>query len=232
MKTTSVSIRTSIYTKLLTGIALLSALFFSACKKNTIDDSGSFTIKVVNAAPDSGPQSFTLANQLLVNGGLNFTNASAYISSASGKRLVMEFKNPSGNTTATGELYTANGVSFTVYLVGSGSSARVKSYEDDLAAPNNGKVKIKFIHLSDGAPSDIKIENGSGDDLVTNLSRNIASGYKYVDPGTLSIQIIGTASRNNIGNFTVTDLQAGKIYTLYLTGNSSTNLALNKVLHN
>lgn len=150
-----------------------------------------------------------------------------------GKRLVAEFKNEGTNSvTATGELYTVNGVSFTVYLAGQGSSSRVKAYEDDLAVPNNGKVKIKFIHLSDAAPSDINIKNGAGDDLVTNISRNIQSEYKYVDPGTLSLKLYGTASRNNIGSFDITDLQSGKIYTLYLTGSTDATLAVNKVLHN
>jgi hypothetical protein len=224
----------SIYRKLFTGITLMVlAISFSSCKKNTIDPSGQFNIKVVNAASASGPQSFTLANSVLVNGGLSFGDASSYITAPSGKNMVMEFKDEgTNNVHASGSLYTANGVSFTVYMVGKGSSARVKSFEDDLAAPNNGKVKIKFIHLSDEAPSVITIKNSSGDDLVTTLARNISSGYKYVDPGTLSVQFYGTASRSNIGNFDVTDLQAGKIYTLYLTDSANGSLLLKEVLHN
>lgn len=224
----------AIYRKLLTGIAMLTAaISFSSCEKNTIDPSGQFNIKVVNAASTSGPQSFTIANSVLVSGGLEYTDASPYITTASGKRLVMEFKDEgSTNVYASGELYTTNGVSFTVYMAGKGSSARVKSFDDDLATPNNGKVKIKFIHLSDNAPSDINIKDASGDDLVTNISRNIASGYKYVDPGTLSVQLYGTASRKNIGNFNIADLQAGKIYSLYFSDASNGSLSINKVLHN
>lgn len=229
------AIKTSLlFSNVSLGLALIIAsLFLSSCEKNTIDPSGQFNIKVVNAASASGPQSFTLANSLLLNGGLSFGNASAYITAPSGKNMVMEFKDEgTNNVYASGSLYTTNGVSFTVYLVGKGSSARVKSFEDDLAAPNNGKVKVKFIHLSDGAPSVITIKNSAGDDLVTTLARDISSGYKYVDPGTLSVQCSGTASRNTIGNFDVADLQAGKIYTLYLTDAANGSLLLNKVLHN
>jgi hypothetical protein len=86
--------------------------------------------------------------------------------------------------------------------------------------------------LSDGAPSDITIKNSAGDNLVTNISRNIESGYSNVDPGTLSIKIYGTALRDNIGNFDVPDLLAGKIYTIYLTGSSEASLSVQKVLHN
>jgi hypothetical protein len=220
--------------KLLTATALLLfAGIFTSCKKNDIDPNGSMNLKVVNAAPNSGPQSFTLADQVLIRGGLDFTNASDYIRTNSGTRLVAQFKNEGTSTVyASGELWTANDLSFTVYLAGSGSSARVKMYKDDLSAPPGGKVKIRFIHLSDAAPSDIRIKNAAGDDLVTNLSRNIESGYKNIDPGTLSIRIYGTASGDNIGNFDVTDLLTGKIYTLYLTGTADGGLSVQKVLHN
>jgi hypothetical protein len=224
----------SIYGKLFAGVALMiTALSFSSCKKNDIDPSGQFHLKVVNASATAGSQSFTLAGTVLVSGGLNYTDASPYITSPSGTRLVAEFKNDGTSSVyASGEIWTANNIDQTVYLAGQGSKARVKVYTDDLGAPNNGKVKIKFIHLSDDAPSVITIKNSSGDDLVTTLARDIASGYKYVDPGTLSVQFYGTASKNNIGTFDVTDLQAGKIYTLYLTDSANGSPVLNTVLHN
>ncbi|WP_184541958.1 DUF4397 domain-containing protein [Mucilaginibacter sp. FT3.2] len=228
MKTTSNLIK--VYSALM---LMVTALSFSSCKKNTIDPSGQFNIKVVNASATAGPQSFTLANNVLVSGGLNYTDASPYITAPSGKNMVTEFKNEGANSDyATGSLYTANGVSFTVYLAGSGSSARVKNYQDDLATPNNGQVKIKFIHLSDKAPSIITIKNSNGDSFDSSLVRDIATGYKYVAPGTLTVQVYGLVSKSNIGNFTFTNLVAGKIYTLYLTDDASGNLVMNEVLHN
>ena len=220
--------------KLFTALALLTTLgFFLSCKKNNIDPDGSMDLKVVNASPDAGPQSFTLADQLLISGGLNFGDASDYIRTSSGTRLVAQFKNEGTNTVyATGELWTANDLSFTVFLAGAGSSARVKMYKDNLSSPPAGKVKIRFIHFSDAAPSDINIKNAAGDNLVTNISRDIESGYSNVDPGTLSIKIYGTVSKDNIGNFDVTGLQTGKIYTLYLTGSTDATLTVKKVLHN
>ncbi|WP_183575594.1 DUF4397 domain-containing protein [Mucilaginibacter sp. X5P1] len=224
----------SVYKSLFAGLAfMVIAGSLSSCKKNTIDASGQFNIKVVNASATSGPQSFTLANSVLVSGGLNFTDASAYINAPSGKNMVMEFK-PDGTNSdyATGSLYTANGVSFTVYLVGKGSSARVKAFQDDLGASNDGKVKIKFIHLSDNAPSDVVIKNSTGSTLVNDVSRNIASGYIYVDPGTFSVQLVGLASGKNLGTFSFSDLQAGKIYSLYFTDDANGLLVMNEILHN
>lgn len=214
-------------------LVVIVAVFFFSCEKNTLDSSGQFNIKVVNASATAGPQSFTLAGSVLVSGGLNFTEASAYINTASGKRLVTEFKNAGTNSVyASGEIWTTNGVNFTVFLAGKGSSARVKNFQDDLALPNNGQAKIKFIHLSDKAPSDINIKDASGDDLVGHISLNTESGYKYVSPGTLSVQLRNFATKKDLGNFDITDLQAGKIYTLYFVDDANGNLVMNKVLYN
>ncbi|HEK22043.1 MAG: hypothetical protein C0191_04575 [Mucilaginibacter sp.] len=226
--------KTSNYNNYFLGLALIiTALCFSCCKKDTIDASGQFNIKLVNASATAGPQSFTLAGTDLVSGGLNYTDASAYINTPSGKNMTTEFKNPSTNSVyASGSLYTANGVSFTVYLAGSCSNARVKNFEDDLGAPNNGQVKIKFIHLSDKAPNIITVKNSNGDDFSGSLVKDQATGYKYVSPGSLTVQVAGLTSKNNVGNFTFTDLQAGKIYSLYLTDDANGNVVMNKIIHN
>ena len=217
---------------LLSAILLIVLSSFSSCKKNDVNPSETFDIKVVNASETSGSQSFTLADKVLINGGLNFTDASDYITTNSGTRLVEQFKNASGNITASGEIWTDNGKRFTVYLVGEGSKSRVKEFEDKLTIPPSGMARVKFLHLSDGAPSVINIKDINGNNLVTTLSENTDSGYSNVAPGTLSIKIYGVASRNNIGNFDVTDLQVGKIYSIYLTGSSDSNLSVHKVLHN
>jgi hypothetical protein len=223
----------TIYSKLLMAAAMLvTVASFSSCKKNDVNPSETFDIKVVNASETSGTQSFTLADKVLVSSSLDFTDASDYINTNSGTRLVEQFKNTNGGVTASGEIWTDNGKRFTVYLVGEGSKARVKEFEDKLVIPPTGQARVKFIHLSDGAPSVINIKNAAGDNLVTTLSRDISSGYSNVNAGTLSLSINGVASGDNIGSFDVTDLQAGKIYSIYLTGANSSNLSVHKVLHN
>lgn len=217
---------------LLSAMLLIVLVSFSSCEKNNVNPSETFDIKVVNASETSGAQSFTLADKVLVAGGLNFSDASDYITTNSGTRLVEQFKNVNGNVTASGEIWTDNGKRFTVYLVGEGSKARVKEFEDKLTIPPSGTARVKFLHLSDGAPSVINIKDANGNNLVTTLSENTDSGYSNVAPGTLSIKIYGVASRDNIGNFDVTDLQAGKIYSIYLTGSNDSNLSVHKVLHN
>lgn len=220
--------------KLLTAAALVMfAGYITSCKKNDLNN-GYMSLKVVNAAPNSGPQSFTLANQVLISGDLDFTDASDYITTHSGTNLVAQFTSVGTNAVyATGSLWTADNLSFTVFLAGHGSSARVKSYQDDLSAPQNGMARIRFIHFSDAAPSNINVKDSAGNNIFSSVvSRDVATGYQNINPGAFTLKIYDLVSGNDIGNFTVTGLLSGKIYTLYLAGSTNATLSVQKVLHN
>jgi len=206
----------------------------ASCKKNDVDTNGSMSLNVVNAAPNSGPQSFVLANQTLVNGGLDFTDASGYITTHPGTDLQAQFINPTTNSIyATGSLWTFNSQSYTVYLAGQGSTARVVYFQDDLSAPPTGMAKVKFIHLADGAPANIKVKDSTGNNLFSSLVvEDIPTGYTDLNPGSLSLGVYDAITGNSFGNYTVTGLQAGGIYTLYLTGATSSTLSVQTVPYN
>jgi hypothetical protein len=211
-------------------VLLLSVIVFSSCEKNDVDESGTANIRVVNASPNSSVQNFYLANNALITTGLGFTEASGYISTHSGNRLVAQFRNKDTNADyATGELWLGNGESYTVYLAGEGQNARVKVFEDKFSTPPGDMARVKFIHLSDGAPSDIRIKNSAGDNLVLNLSRNLASGYVNIPAGTLALEIYGTGQGNNVGNFSLSPFTAGKLYNVYITGASSADIKVYKI---
>src|SRR5438105_15315876 len=96
---------------------LLSSILFSSCEKNSIDDTGTSNLKVVNASPGSQAQSFHLAGKTLISDDLNFQDASNYLQAYAGTRLVAEFRNgSSGSTYATGELWLHKTETFTVFL--------------------------------------------------------------------------------------------------------------------
>ncbi|WP_338839199.1 DUF4397 domain-containing protein [Flavobacterium ginsenosidimutans] len=212
------------------AVLLFSTVAISSCEKNDIDDAGTAQLKVVNASSTSAEQRFFLVNKELTGDALAYTEYSDYISTYTGNRLVGSFRDAqTGAEVADGELWMANGERYTVYLAGSGSKARVKMFEDKLSTPSAGRARIKFIHLSDGAPSDIRIKDASGDNIVNSISRNIASGYQNIPPGTLTFSIYGLSSGNLLGTFDVPDLLEGKNYSIYITGDSSNNLEVHKV---
>ena len=223
---------TIINTLLKIQVLLFCIVFFSSCEKNNVDEDGSSKLKVVNASPKASALSFTLAGTVLVNGGLNFTDASPYITTNSGSRLVAQFFNE-GTTTLIqdGEIWLFRDLSYTVYLAGDVNSLRVKLFQDNLSSPDNGKARVNFIHLSDDAPSNINIKDGNDDNIITNLTRDTQSSYKDIATGTLSLKVYNTTNKDHVGDFSIPDLQAGKIYTVYFVSIPGTTTA-HVVVHN
>lgn len=214
------------------GLFLFSVILWS-CDENDVDASGMAKVKVVNASPNSAAQRFFLVDKALVNQGLNFTDASDYVSTNSGKTLVAEFKNESSSTvTATGWAFLSDGDSYTIYLAGEGSDERVKQYEDDLSAPSSGMARIKFINFSNEAPSLLTVKNASEDNLIGTLTRDIESKYLNVTPGSFSFKVYDFVKKDKIGDYQIADLKAGKIYTIYFTGSNSSDIEVHQVVHN
>lgn len=224
----------SILRNLFTGTAIFAiAAMVSSCKKDDIDSSGSANLKIVNASSGSTDQSFYLASKTVVEGGLSYGEASDYIVTNSGNNLQAEFRNEGSSTAyASGRFDLDKGSNYTVFLAGDGQSARVKLFQDDLSATASGQAKIRFIHLSDAAPANIDIKNGSGESIVVNLARDAASSYINVAPGILALNVFATGSATSLANFNLTAFSAGKIYTVYITGSTTATISVHQIVHN
>lgn len=209
----------------MSGIGLLLLLTgVSSCEKDDVDEYGSAQLRVVNASEGSGSQDFYLLGDRLESD-LQYRESSNTKTTPSGNRLSASFRAANSSSDyAKGELWLANSKRYTVYLAGTGSFARIKQFEDDLSAPPAGKVKIKFIHLSDGIVSDIRIKDVSGEEMVNNLSRNLESRYVTVSAGDLSFSVYATGTGNLVKNLIVPSLESGRIYTVFLSGESSQTL--------
>lgn len=224
----------SVFKNLLTGFAILALTTgLTSCKDNDVDETGTANIKVVNASPGSTPQGFFLANNTVVQGGLAFGDASDYIVTNSGNNLEAQFRND-GSTSpyATEDFDLEKGRYYTIFLAGQGQSARIEVFNDDMAVPASGQVKVRFIHLSDAAPENIDIKRGSGDNLVVNLERDDASNYVTVAPGLLSLDVYATGQTTSLANFDLTALLPDKIYTVFITGSTAEDIEVQQIVHN
>jgi hypothetical protein len=125
-------------------------------------------------------------------------------------------------------------------------------FYDDLTAPASGKSKVRFVNLAPGAPNvDLDIA-GQQTSLFTNTAYGRAGGsvlsgtglnafslgpFTTVDAGTVSFNVLKTSDRSAIAinNNTLTNvnLQAGKIYTVYINGTpGSTAIGATIITHN
>ncbi len=224
----------SIIKRALTATAILAlAVTLGSCKKNDVDESGSANVRVINASSSSTAQSFYLANTTVVQSGLTFGNNTGYITVNSGTNLVAQFRNEGTSTVyASNNFDLSNGGAYSVFLAGDGQQARVKVYPDDNSTPSSGKARIRFVHLSDAAPENIDVRNGSSTNLVVNLGRNNASNYVEADPGVLSLQVYATGQSTSLGTFNLAAFAAGKIYTIYITGSTTTTIQVRQFSQN
>ena len=226
--------KNSLVKKLFTGVALLMipALIMS-CKKDDIDDIGSANVKIVNASTTSSAQSFHIAGNAIIQGGLAFGDDSDYIATNSGNNLQLSFRNE-GSTTdyAKGSVELNNGGYYTVFLAGDGQSSRIKVVPDNMDAPASGKAKVRFIHLSDAAPANIDIRSSATTNVIANLGKDNASDYLIMDPGVLSLQIFAAGQTTSLGTFDISAFAAGKIYTVYVTGSTESTISVRQITHN
>jgi len=224
----------TVFKSLLAGLAILAITTgLTSCKNNDVDDTGTVNLKVVNASPGAAPQGFYLANSTVVQGGLSFGKASDYIVTNSGNNLEVQFRNNgSASPYATGNFDFEKGRYFSIFLAGQGQTARIKVFKDDITAPASGQVKVRFIHLSDAAPEQVDIRRGSGDNLVVNLKRDEASNYVTVAPGILSLDVYATGQSNSLGKFDLTALLPDKIYTVFVTGSTTSDIKVHQVVYN
>jgi hypothetical protein len=226
----------TIKTNFLKSLAIVFVLgvSLSSCDDNDVDIFGSADLKVVNAAPNSGSQRFLLANIPEISDLDYLDNSVGYLNVASGNDLVAQFRDQGDNDLyATEKFDIQDNRDYTVYLTGeSGDDAEVRLFQDDFTAPANGKAKVKFIHLSTGAPAILNISDAAGTMLATNLARYSQSSYTEIEAGTLAIQAHGAGADENIATLDATEFANGKIYTIYIAGSATSGYTLKKLLHN
>lgn len=227
--------KTKMMNKFINGFLIAtSALVLLSCDNNNIDPFGSAKLKVVNAAPNSGSQRFALANIPYISD-LDFLDSSvSYLTVSSGNDLIAQYRDDNDNDKyAEAKFNLDDDQNYTVYLTGeSRDEAAVRLYQDNLSAPTNGKAKVKFIHLSGGAPSSLNFSDDKGTVLTSNLERYSQSGYTEINAGSLTIQVNGAGQSQILTTLESEEFAAGKIYTVYLIGSTASTLSIHTVTHN
>ncbi|MEO8532922.1 MAG: DUF4397 domain-containing protein [Flavobacterium sp.] len=214
-------------------IAVLGIVVLS-CDSNNVDPFGSAKLKVVNAAPNSGSQKFVLANIPYISD-LDFLDRSvSYLNVSSGKDLIAQYRDENDNDKyAEGKFNLDDDQHYTVYLIGeSREEASVRLFQDNLTAPASGKAKVKFIHLSNGAPSVLNFSDDKGTVLTSSLGRYNQSGYTEITAGSIAIQVSEAGQSEILATLAAEEFAAGKIYTVYLIGSSASTLSIHTTIHN
>lgn len=210
------------------GMWLLAVvcLGMTACKKD--DDTGAgitARVKIVNAAESSSAQDFYLDDTKVNSAAVAYGESSGYISTPAGSNRHAQFRT-SGSAavyaSANADLVSDRNYSF--YLAGEGESTTIVTTEDDLSAPSSGKAKVRFIHLSTAAASSVDIRLLGGAQLVAGLGFRSSTTFQEMDPGVKVFHVFAAGESTGAIDLEIAALEAGKIYTVWISGATTSNI--------
>jgi hypothetical protein len=197
----------------------------TSCKKNKDAELRTF-IMATNSAEGSAPQDFVIDNNKANINALAYTQATAYVGVKAGDNK-LQFVS-SGTTTVNSEaaLATQPGNYYSAFYLDDKSTVTLK---DDHTDPQAGKARVRFINLSSVITTNVDVGLAAGTKLATGLARKVASVYYEVNaPAVFSLYTAGSTSV--LLNIPVA-VQAGHVYTVYISGSSEATLASNLMLN-
>lgn len=218
----------------------LSVTFFvalsllSSCKKSDIEGvtvvKGEAKIKLINASQASSSIDFYL-NDLKINpSALAFGEVSDYIKIESGTKTTKVSQNVTILDVESAFNYVPT-LSYTSFFVEDKTGkGKVLTFEDNLGAVETGKARIRFINLSPNFTNAINVNLAGAVLLVNSLPFKETSAYFAIEPNTnITISVLGTGGAKIAQG---SEFEAGKIYTIWVSGTSNANLSINKITYN
>ncbi|WP_187774923.1 DUF4397 domain-containing protein [Pedobacter sp. BS3] len=206
----------------------------SSCSKHDDDDvyaSGSVDVMVVNGNEASAPQNFYLDDAKINGSAVAYTEATSYVKTRSGNRKG-EFRSSVTGQVNTSATYTIQkDRHYTFYYTGNASASDAVMTEDDLSSPSSGKAKVRYVHLSTAAASNVDVAVQGGAKLISNLAYKSATAFSEIEAGTYNLQLLAAGTANvalSIPNIT---FQAGKIYTVYVSGATSATISYHVIVN-
>lgn len=205
------------------------SLFAVSCSDNDIEP-GNSQVMAINAAQGSNDQDFYVANNRLASA-ISYGSNSNYVTANAGNNLVVRFTNSGTETVYKEDRFDfSSDHHYSIILAGNGEQARIIKADDDLNAPSSGRVKVRFVPVSDVmANQTVYISNGNGDVVANNVAYNSVSAFVEIDP---SIQVLRVApvGSTEYANLSLSAFLEGKIYTVIISG--SGDIQTRTITHN
>jgi hypothetical protein len=186
------------------------------------------SIRVVNASPDAPALDFYF-NQTKTISSIKFKGISDYTDIADGNYDVKGFASPSDGTgTPIIELpgFTVNSGSFTtiviVGLIKNKSVAILPLSDNNWLTSDGSKAKVRFIHGSPDATT-VNVEGNGVGDIFNNISFKSIGNYVTTTAGPFTLTVTSTDVPSKVVLTRTLDLQAGKVYSVFVVGEVTGN---------
>ncbi|MES2375151.1 MAG: DUF4397 domain-containing protein [Bacteroidota bacterium] len=226
MKTTT-SYRTPKTLLSLIALFLLTVCIASCGKSDNGSVGLSAYVTAVNSAEASAPQDAYVDNNKLNSSAMAYTQATAYVAVKTGDHQV-QFKT-AGTTTVnnTSSLSTEGNNYYTVFYTEDKSTVTT---HDEHTAPSSGKARVRFINLSSAVASNVDFGLAAGSKIVSGLAYKVASAYYDVDAAT-TFSLYAAGSSTVMLSIPAT-IQAGHIYTIYVSGATQATVTYHVLVQN
>lgn len=204
--------------KLLLSFSLAVAVTsLSSCsKKNEVTGTG--YVQFTNASETASPVDFYVDNTKINNTALAYNQSTSYFAVTSTDHPAVIKSSASGVNAAAFHITPVPNAYYSVFYIG----AFTVSYPDDVTPPQAGKARVRFINLNLDLTADVDFGITGGAKIITGLVNKLNSAYAEVNPGaTFSLYTAGTTTE--LLNIPTT-IQAGHIYTIYLSGTTRAGL--------
>lgn len=184
-------------------------------------------VRVVHAIPYA-PALDVYAGDLVIFDALNFKSVTSY-RALDGKRYSFALR-PAGMTNAKPMASNTEGLEdgsyYTVFaLPGERRTAHMRIVTDKLDKPADGRLRLRVVHAGDGVGAVDVRATGNDGALFEAIDFQAVSDYREIGPvnGPIEIRAPGGAPVITLPN---AHLEAGRFYTLVLSGSARTTPAL------
>lgn len=197
-------------------------------------------IEVINAVPDATSTQIYFDNEKIrPDVPFDYLGTTPYLQLPSGGTRQIRLKDET--TVLVASNFAINfDKNYTIFIANTAAKAKAILATDDLSNPAAGKVKIRFIHLASDVTDKIELYNTTAKKVLLETNKtasNLATGsgsvpaFESVNAGTYNLSIRANGNAKPTWSpvlFTYT-FQAGKIYTVFLRGNASAKVDVQKL---
>jgi hypothetical protein len=205
-------------------------LLASSCVKPKNTPTGDAHVRFVNAVVGSPSQDVYINNVLVSSGKIPYGGQTQYMTYTAGISEIAFVDGITHISQAVENYGSDIGDYATVYfysnLQGTLTAGGIK---DNMTLPATGKARVRFINLDYNQLNTITMGVVGGANLFTSLPLATASTYFDVDPGTKFQPSASGVTTAPVLDFS---LHEGKIYNIWLSGASATEIYGNAILQN
>ncbi|MGI9191749.1 MAG: DUF4397 domain-containing protein [Chitinophagaceae bacterium] len=192
--------------------------FMAACKidKNDLNNRTG-RLRIINASAISGGANLEVDYKLVYDKYCEYLNYSLFRDYIEGAHKI-KIRDISTNVVIDTQINIVYDKSYTLFIYDTLSTIRCKLVEEQFIVPNGANAKVRFLHLSNNADS---VSFQKGNDSIPVLSgfvNGMNSQYLTYIAGPTSFTAIRTKTGDTLGTPFYTDLQAGRFYTVFVKG--------------